>query len=104
MASEHDQSIRVTSAGLRACEDSPHDEPSRLSGPLTVPLIGKCEQVKKKNKLITVSDMLGGREIACMCFDDDLCCTVLSCCSVCTILTSSAFDIFSSLYPSHASY
>ena len=72
MASEHDQSIRVTSAGLRACEDSPHVEPSRLSGPLTVPLIGKCEQVKKNNELITVSDMLGGREIACICFDADI--------------------------------
>jgi hypothetical protein len=31
---QHDQSIRVTSADLRGCEDSPHhDEPSRLPGP-----------------------------------------------------------------------
>jgi len=37
MASGHDQSIRVTSADLPACEDSPHDEPSRLSGWPTVP-------------------------------------------------------------------
>ena len=30
---QHDQSIRVISADLRGCEDSPHDEPSRLPGP-----------------------------------------------------------------------